>query len=298
MEPDGLSGDVSDHVESDRFVEHRPAGTYVRVAHFPYDDCHIEDTATADETGACGSPDRIPLGEAYEVTVWNGGDVNDSFGHLCGAKAACERAVAVADELDCRVWNPIRRHRTEAFVWEDEVFETLSGQYAVGVRPTQTEDFEDAHVAVDRQTGMAAWGSTRDDALDRLEEDTERYEETDRSGEIVETDGVLGGDPRIDGTRLGVLHIVWTYEREGSIVETAAQYGGLTVDEVRCALAWAERHPDHLERLRAERELLREWMQTHWEHREIDGTGSGMYRRPDDLEVTFDEFKRRRGFDR
>lgn len=121
---------------------------------------------------------------------------------------------------------------------------------------------------------------------------------TDRSGEIVETDGVLGGDPRIDGTRLGVLHIVATYEREGSIVETAAQYGGLTVDEVRSALAWADEHPDHLERLRAERELLREWIRTHWEHRELDGTEFGTYRRPDDLEVTFEEFKRRRGVDR
>lgn len=164
MKPDGLSGNVSDHVESDRLVEHRPAGPYARVTHFPYDDCHFEHTVSAEEAGAGSPTDHIPLGEAYEVTVWNGGDLVDSYGHVRGANAACERAVAVADELDCPIWNPIRRHRTEAFVWEDEVFETVCGRYAVGVRPTRTEDFEDAHVAVDRQTGMAAWGSTRDDA--------------------------------------------------------------------------------------------------------------------------------------
>lgn len=298
MKPDGLSGRVSDHVESDRLVEHRPAESYVRVTHFPYDDSYFEATVSADEIGTGGPPDRIPIGEAYEVTVWNGGDLIDSYGHARGVSAACERAVAVADEHDCPIWSPIRRHRTEAFVWEDEVFETVSGGYAVGVRPTQTADFEDAHVAVDRQTGMATWGSTRDEALDRLEESNERFDETDRSGGIVETDDVLGGDPRIDGTRLGVLHIVGTYEREESIVETAAQYGGLTVDEVRSALAWADEHSDHLERLRAERELLHEWIRNHWEYRELDGTEFRTYRRPDDLEVTFEEFKRRRGVDR
>lgn len=298
MKCDGMSGYVSDHVESDRLVDDRPVGRYVRVTHFPYEDHYFDDAAGSSEGAAAGNPlERIPLGEAYEVTVWNEGEIEDAYGHVRGATAACEQAIAIADELNCPVWNSIRRHRPEEVRWRDEGFETVIGQYGFCVRPAPEVDFRDAYIAVDRETGIASWGPSQADALERLEQDIERYDGQKRTGEIVETEDTLGGDPRVDGTRIGVLHLLGTYERKESVAETAAAFGGLAVDEVRSALAWADEHPDRIQRLRKERQLIREWIETHWERREIDGLDRGPYVRPDDLEVTFDEFKQRRGFD-
>ncbi|MEF8886093.1 MAG: DUF433 domain-containing protein, partial [Haloarculaceae archaeon] len=56
--------------------------------------------------------------------------------------------------------------------------------------------------------------------------------------DIVRTDGVLGGDPRLDGTRVGVLHV---YELvvagDHSPADVADQFA-LSLGEVYPALAY------------------------------------------------------------
>lgn len=165
-----------------------------------------------------------------------------------------------------------------------EPLERVGGSPELGVRPTETEGFPEAHVAVHRPTGVAAWGSSRDEAMENVRRNVERYDDADRSGEIVETDGVLGGEPRVDGSRIGVLHVVDRYDATGSIVETAAGFVGLlTVGEVRTALEWADAHTEVLQHLRDERARFHERIRTRWERVPLDDeSDTVVYRRPDD----------------
>lgn len=295
MLDDGRSGQVSDHVESRRLVEHRPEDTaFVRVTHFPYEARYLEFAWTdPDDEAADRCPNPMPFGQAYEVTTWEADEVTDSNGFHHGARSACEQALDLAEDRRIPVWNVIKRLRPEVVVWEDELFETVSGRYSFGVRPTATEGFEEAHIAVDRSTGACSWGATREDAIDNLQWDLDVFDRHRRTGEIVETEGVLGGAPRVNGSRIGVLHVVEQHGEDASIVETTAGFsGGLTVDEVRVALDWADEHRDRLQRLRAERALFREWISEHWERVEIDD-GLVVHRRPETVDVTFEDFKQR-----
>lgn len=151
-----------------------------------------------------------------------------------------------------------------------------------GVRPVGDDSFPDAHVAVHRSSGAAAWGATRDDAIDHVERDVEHVHSSRRTGEIVETPGVHGGAPRVAGSRIGVLHIVTAYEDTGSMVETAAGFTGpLSVAEARTALDWAEAHPDELQRLRDERARTIERIKSEWDPIESsDDPDVATYRRP------------------
>lgn len=297
MIEDGRSGQVSDHVESQRLVERRPEETaFVRVTHFPYEDRHRESAWSVPEDEAADrSREPIPFGQAYEVTTWESGEVTDSYGFRRGAKSACEQALHLVEDRRIPIWNVIKRLRPEEVVWEDEGFETVSGRYSFGVRPTVTEGFAEAHIAVDRATGTCSWGPTREDALDNLQRDLDVLDRRRRTGGIVETDGVLGGAPRVDGSRIGVIHVVEKHEMTDSVVETAAGFSGaLTVDEVRVALEWADDHPGRLRRLREERELFGEWVVEYWERVELDDE-LVVHRRPESVDVTFEAFKQRRG---
>lgn len=72
--------------------------------------------------------------------------------------------------------------------------------------------------------------------------------------EIVRTDDVLGGDPRIDGTRIGVLDVhefVVTGDRGPADV---ADQLDLTLEEVYSALAYYYAHPDEMRQVRKEHE--------------------------------------------
>ncbi|MEF8853652.1 MAG: DUF433 domain-containing protein [Haloarculaceae archaeon] len=68
--------------------------------------------------------------------------------------------------------------------------------------------------------------------------------------DIVRTDGVLGGDPRLDGTRVGVLHV---YELvvagDHSPADVADQFA-LSLGEVYPALAYYHEHPDEMRAVR------------------------------------------------
>lgn len=68
--------------------------------------------------------------------------------------------------------------------------------------------------------------------------------------DIVQTDGVLGGDPRIEGTRIGVLD-VYELVVEGGIPPAAvADQVDITLGAVYTALAYYYEHPDEMRDLR------------------------------------------------
>lgn len=72
--------------------------------------------------------------------------------------------------------------------------------------------------------------------------------------EIVRTEGVLGGDPRIDGTRVGVIHVYdLVVASEHSPADIADQLE-LSLGEVYTALAYYYEHPDEMRRVRRENE--------------------------------------------
>lgn len=169
------------------------------------------------------------------------------------------------------------------FVVAGECLEPVDGSKALGVRPVGDESFPNAHVAVHGSSGAASWGATREDAIERVCQDADQVETSDRTGAIVETPGVLGGAPRVAGSRIGVLHVVAAHDDSGSIVETAAGFSGpLTVDEARAALGWADAHPAELQRLREERAQVIERIKLDWEPIEVsDDPEVEAYRRPD-----------------
>lgn len=174
-----------------------------------------------------------------------------------------------------------------SFPLDDESLWSVDGPLAVGVRPTSTEGFPDAHVALHRPSGAGAWGASRDEAVEAAVRDAARVTTPERTGTIVETDGVLGGDPRVAGSRIGVLHVVNAYDDSGSILETAASFSGpLSVDEARTALEWAAEHPDAIHRLREERARIREEIESEWERLDtVSDTGVTVYRRRDSFAV-------------
>jgi uncharacterized protein (DUF433 family) len=63
---------------------------------------------------------------------------------------------------------------------------------------------------------------------------------------IVSTPGVLGGKPRIDGTRVGVTHILEALAAGDSAEEIVESLPWLTHDDIRAALlygAYPAQHP-------------------------------------------------------
>ncbi|PSP49121.1 DUF433 domain-containing protein [Halobacteriales archaeon QH_7_69_31] len=71
---------------------------------------------------------------------------------------------------------------------------------------------------------------------------------------VVKTPEVLGGNPRIEGVRVGVLH-VGDYVREvGMDVETVMSELRLSREQVEAALDYYDDPPDEMETLRAQRE--------------------------------------------
>lgn len=63
---------------------------------------------------------------------------------------------------------------------------------------------------------------------------------------IVTNDDVLGGDPRLNGTRIGVAHIYRRYESGETPEEIAAGYDGVTVADIHAALAYTFDNPEEL----------------------------------------------------
>lgn len=75
---------------------------------------------------------------------------------------------------------------------------------------------------------------------------------------IVETPDMLHGAPRIDGTRIGVEHVMAFYKQGYTPEEiTLEVYPQLSEEHVREAVEWAEEHPERMAELRREKEELR-----------------------------------------
>lgn len=69
--------------------------------------------------------------------------------------------------------------------------------------------------------------------------------------QIVKTDNVIGGDPRIENHRIGVYHVYQRYvEGEETPEEIAASYD-ISVAEVHAALAYAFNNPDEMREVEA-----------------------------------------------
>lgn len=288
---DGVSGRVSEYIESDRTVSTRPEEyPFVCVTHFPWKDTEVDyERLRSDEYDVEekeGLP-LIPLGEVYEVTVWETRDsIEDTYIADCGVERACQHALQVAEERGIPVWDTIRRLRPEHVLVAGAAFETIPSDESVAVKElelneSETAFLESAFVAVHRATSVASWGETREAALEELERDVEYYDAAkargERSGEIVETPSMLGGDPRVDGSRIGVLHIVECKGSRGEDVSPtviAAQFSGvLSVDEVEAALEWAETHSERLAEVRREYAEAMGELQSRGSSRENDSVG-------------------------
>ena len=75
--------------------------------------------------------------------------------------------------------------------------------------------------------------------------------------EIVKTPEVLGGKPRVEGTRIGVRMIGDMVRRGGWTVEEITSdehFPDLTRDGAEAALRYYDDHPDEMETLRTQRE--------------------------------------------
>ena len=68
--------------------------------------------------------------------------------------------------------------------------------------------------------------------------------------DIVRTDGVLGGDPRIEGTRIGVLDVYDLAVVGPSTPEDTADQLDIGLDEVYAALSYYYERPDEMRALR------------------------------------------------
>lgn len=71
---------------------------------------------------------------------------------------------------------------------------------------------------------------------------------------IVKTEGVLGGDPRIEGHRIGVHHVYQRYVEGDDTPEEIATGYGITLAEVHTALAYAFCNSDEMREIRSKRE--------------------------------------------
>jgi len=68
--------------------------------------------------------------------------------------------------------------------------------------------------------------------------------------DIVRTDDVLGGDPRLDGHRISVLQVADMVLDGGDAPEYVADQLGISLGKVHTALAYYYDNPDEMEAVR------------------------------------------------
>lgn len=71
---------------------------------------------------------------------------------------------------------------------------------------------------------------------------------------VVQTEDVLGGEPRIEGTRIGVLDIYELVVDSGCSPADCADQFGISLADIYTALAYYHEHPEEMRELRKERE--------------------------------------------
>lgn len=83
-------------------------------------------------------------------------------------------------------------------------------------------------------------------------------ESDDAMPEIVKTVDVLGGDPRIEGHRIGAYHVYQHYVEGDDTPEDVAMSYDISVAEVHAALAYAFSHPEERRDIEARNQSLYE----------------------------------------
>ena len=73
--------------------------------------------------------------------------------------------------------------------------------------------------------------------------------------DIVNTDDVLGGAPRIEGRRIGVHHVAGRIIDDGVAPEQVAVEYDLDLADIHRALAYYYDHPDEMQSVRSERSV-------------------------------------------
>lgn len=68
--------------------------------------------------------------------------------------------------------------------------------------------------------------------------------------DIVRTDGILGGEPRIDDTRIGVYHVYELVVEGNNTPADVADQLDVSLGAVYTALAYYHEHPDEMRELR------------------------------------------------
>jgi len=68
--------------------------------------------------------------------------------------------------------------------------------------------------------------------------------------DIVRTDGVLGGEPRLDGHRISVLQVADMVLEADHEPEYVADQLGISLADVHSALAYYYEHPDEMDAIR------------------------------------------------
>ena len=79
--------------------------------------------------------------------------------------------------------------------------------------------------------------------------------------EIVKTPDVLGGKPRIDGVRVGVLQVGDLVRELDEDIETVMSELRLSRGQVEAALDYYDAHPDEMDAERARDEWARQQVQ-------------------------------------
>lgn len=102
-ETDGVSGYVSDYVDSGRIVEDRPEGAHVQVYNLPesenYPNCEP------------GAEHDVVVRDARENGGW---PVASSHGAFDGPRDAVAWALAKAEEEDLPIWDIIERLQSDS----------------------------------------------------------------------------------------------------------------------------------------------------------------------------------------
>ena len=75
---------------------------------------------------------------------------------------------------------------------------------------------------------------------------------------VVSTPNVLGGKPRVEGTRVGVQRVGSLGREQDWSTAAVAEEFGLTADEIDAAIEYYESNPDETEAIAAEAEANRE----------------------------------------
>lgn len=99
---------------------------------------------------------------------------------------------------------------------------------------------------------LSSFGEAVDDAVERAEG------AVDESGWVVSTRDVLGGEPRIRGTRIGILNLLHWHDEEGMSPGEIAERYDAPAEGVEAALRWGEKSPEEVRYLEVANEVQEE----------------------------------------